>query len=443
MQNFFKIFIICFFSLVSLVSVAQEVNPNDVFGLAKGLKLSAMDPLEEKNESLYSLGEALFFEKELSGNRNISCGSCHSPRFYSGDGLALGVGQGAVFGKTIDLKEGAILKRHTPHLINLGRIEVNHYFWDGRVAQSVNTGNLSTPELGLNGSNPVLKEIRASLSGPLAAQALFPLLSPEEMLGRKGDNELSQWDENSKVWDAIVKRLYSSELNSDYKSLFKKSFPGLSIDKINVGHIGSALAEFQRFFFSSTDSPFDQFMRGDLNALDPKAVRGLNIFMTKGRCVTCHKGAQLSIFQFHSSGAPQLGLQDNFNDEGRKEVTNKGRARFKFKTPSLRNIALTGPYMHSGSLQTLDDVVNHYNDINTSLNSYIPGLEIQDFYKNLVSFDNDSKRNELRYLQVEGTAFLLGLKLTDQEKEDLVHFLEVGLTDLTFKKRMDDYVKKL
>ncbi|MCJ8276424.1 MAG: hypothetical protein HRT44_09905 [Bdellovibrionales bacterium] len=103
-------------------------------------------------------------------------------------------------------------------------------------------------------------------------------------------------------------------------------------------------------------------------------------------------------------------------------------------------MALTAPYMHSGSLSTLQEVVDHYNNVSGSLKNYALSKELSQFYGEELKFDKDPDRNELRFLQVEGTAFLLGLDLSDQEKADLVHFMKEGLTDLRFKQRMDSYI---
>ncbi|MCJ8275703.1 MAG: hypothetical protein HRT44_04435, partial [Bdellovibrionales bacterium] len=291
-------------AFVARPSMAQEMSAQQIFELARGMNLRSLEELPEKNRDLYKLGEALFFDKELSGNRNISCGSCHSPKFYSADGLALGIGEGSQFTPVPELLRGKILKRHTPHLINLGRDNIRHYFWDGRISRSSQSQALFTPEPKLNGQAPELSEIVRALSGPFAAQALFPMLSPEEMRGQPGSNELSDIEDNARVWSLIIQRLAEGEKKEKYNKLFSKAFPQLDVLKLNIGHIGSALAEFQKYFFSSYDTPYDRFLEGDLEAMDERSIKGLQVFMTKGRCVTCHGGEQLTLQQFESSGAP-------------------------------------------------------------------------------------------------------------------------------------------
>lgn len=428
--------------LVPALCFSNSKDPREVFELATKMRLKPMPQLSSKNEALYELGEALFFEKELSGNRNISCGSCHDPRFYSGDGLSLGIGEGAQFGDVVKLLKGKILKRHTPQLINLGRPDILHYFWDGRVSYSIQHKSIMTPEENLNKKDPYLGKVYKALSGPLAAQALFPLLSPEEMLGQMHENELASLASNHEKWQGIVRRLFQPHLFRKYEKLIQRAFVDMAINEFNVGHIGTAMAEFQKYFYQSTNSPYDQFLRGDLLAMDQSSIDGLDVFMRKGRCVGCHGGMHLSRFQFRSSGAPQIGVKDNFEDSGRKAVTGRNQDLFKFKTTSLRNVALTAPYMHSGAITTLEGVVEHYNNIQLQLNNFVIPDEVVKFYGEQVFYDTDPKRNEIRRLQVEGSIFLMGLRLTKKEKGDLLYFLKYGLTDQDFKKRMDKYSQK-
>ncbi|MAF79378.1 MAG: hypothetical protein CME63_15250 [Halobacteriovoraceae bacterium] len=433
------------FHISTVAQSIEKVDPKEVYQLAKDNALAAITPIhkiKEMNKELYQWGELLFFDKSLSGNKNISCAQCHDPLRFSGDGLPLGVGEGAFFSKKeIRLEQGAILKRHTPTLINLGRPEIRHYFWDGRVAKSSRSDALFTPEPAISGgANAKRKDITAALSGPLAAQALFPLADSKEMAGQSGENEIADLPTTLERWDAIIKERVLP--NQKYVELFKKSFKEKSGSKLNIGHVGSALAEFQRFYFESSQTPFDQFMRGKWDALSQKELRGLSVYIKEAQCASCHNGEHLSHFEFDSSGAPQIGTLENIEDFGRQEASGRGRHRFMFKTTQLRNIALTAPYFHSGSVNTLEEVVDHYSAIATQLNSYKISEPTQDFYEGQLHYDNDKENNELRKLQVEGTVFQVGLKLTPLQRDDLIYFLRHSLTDKSFKERMESKLQK-
>lgn len=441
-MRLFLFFIILFICPLSLhAQESRSILENSIAQIITFLRLKPLDKPKEVDWNLYRFGEKLFFEKELSGNRNISCASCHRVDKYSGDGLALGIGEGAKFGLKMHLAEGGILKRHTPVLINLGYTGIKKMFWDGRL--SLRASGWNSPEEGINGSSPLYPEIANNFSSALSAQAAFPLVSNAEMLGQPGDNEIADETENVKRWELIVGRVLSSKLSRKYKAAIKKSYPKIKREDLNISHLTNALAEYMTHFFSSYNTPYDEYLRGDESALDVQALKGMELFFQKARCALCHNGGHLTNFQFMSSGAPQIDRLGSETDFGRAEASLRNRDQFLFKVPQLRNIALTAPYMHSGGIKTLEGVVEHYNNVETGIRSYSLTEELNDFYKSGVLVDEDPDRNKLRYLQVRLTPFLVGLKLTEEEKEDLVYFLREGLTDPIFKKRLDDQGQKI
>lgn len=435
MKSFLWLLSVVFLSVSSPAQENRVELENSIDQIIFFLKLKPLEKPKEVDWNLYRLGEKLFFEKEISGNRNVSCASCHRVDRYSGDGLALGVGQGAVFGEAISLSGGGVLKRHTPVLINLGYENVNRMFWDGRLSRR--SSGWVTPEEGLNGSEPAHPEIAKNLNSALATQSIFPMVSDIEMLGYPGDNEIADEVTNIKRWERIVARIVSPERSKKYQRSIKKAFSGTSMEDINISHLGNALAEYMTHFFSSYNTPYDEYLRGEKTALDVKSLRGMKVFFEKGRCALCHNGKQFTNFQFMSSGAPQIDRFGSETDFGRSEISLRPRDQFLFKTPQLRNVALTAPYMHSGSLKTLRDVVDHYDDIQTSLMEFSLSESLSTFYTSGVLKDTNIERNELRRLQVRFGPFLSGLGLTEEEKDDLVYFMEYGLTDPVFKKRLD------
>ncbi|MHB1286220.1 MAG: cytochrome-c peroxidase [Leptospirales bacterium] len=173
-------------------------------------------------------------------------------------------------------------------------------------------------------------------AGSLEEQAIGPLMNPVEM----GDP--------SYHW--IVSRL--NKIPS-YRHAFYRAFgSGVSID-----HIAQAIAAFERTLVTP-NSPYDRFMMGEKNALTPAQKRGLAIFEGKGRCAVCHNGALLSDGEFHNLGVPQVGTSSV--DVGRYAVTHNLTDKGRFRTPTLRNVALTAPYMHDGAFRTLGEVVDFY-----------------------------------------------------------------------------------
>ena len=161
----------------------------------------------------------------------------------------------------------------------------------------------------------------------LEEQALVPIQSPVEM-----NQDL---DELEAELAAIP----------GYVDKFKQVFG----TKPNAAGIAKALAALQRTLLTEP-SPFDRFLEGDKDALSPKAREGLELFRGEAGCVRCHNGPLLSDGQYYRLGV-------SYKDLGRAKVTGKREDRYRFRTPSLRNVAETGPYMHDGSQETLEDVV--------------------------------------------------------------------------------------
>ena len=247
------------------------------------------------------LGKMLFFDSRLSRTNTISCASCHDP--------SQGFGDGKAFSQGVD---GNALSRHTPSLYNLAWAE--NFFWDGR-------------------------------ANSLEEQVQMVLTSPEEM-------DISM--------DSLVSRLNDVPA---YRHLFEKVYPSKGITERTIV---SALVTFT-YSIVSYDSPFDRYMQGDLTALSNSAVRGMKLFEGKGGCAKCHDGPHFSDGEFHNTGVSS-------EDLGRYEVdriaTNREFemtpypffASYKaFKTPGLRNVSLSAPYMHNGSEPTLEDVIQFYN----------------------------------------------------------------------------------
>ena len=243
------------------------------------------------------LGRRLFYDELLSGNNTMSCATCHHPSMYFTDT--------ARYSKGIT---GAVGTRNSMPLINLGW--QTSFFWDGRV----NT---------------------------LEEQVLHPVINPIEM------NDL---------WPNVVWELIQDE---KYPEMFRRAFGERGIDSIKVS---KALAQFLRTMISG-NSKYDKMRRNEL-VFTTDELLGMELFnrdkdeannIAGGDCFHCHGEPMFTSNQFHNNGLDVI-----FTDLGRGFFTNNPNDNGKFKAPSLRNIALTAPYMHDGRFENLDDVINHY-----------------------------------------------------------------------------------
>ena len=245
-----------------------------------------------------ALGRRLFFDPQLSNDRSVSCATCHDPERAFTDARPLAIG---VFGR--------VGKRHSPSLVNRGF--GTHQFWDGR-------------------------------AGTLEEQVLQPITDPNEM-------DLSI--------EEAVKRLTADD---GYRAEFTKVFARAPSSE----NLSLALATYIRTIRSG-DSPYDRFVAGDTTALTAEQQQGLQIFRTKALCVICHPEPLFTQDDFHNTGvAWQPAAADapgRYRDDGRFAVSRIELDRGRFKTPTLREVARTAPYMHDGSLATLADVIDFYN----------------------------------------------------------------------------------
>jgi cytochrome c peroxidase len=371
------------------------------------------------NKRLFALGGKLFFEREISGNKNISCADCHHPRTHTIDNLPLALGEGAsgieTFPGNRQQYSGKIIPRNSPALFNLHNVSV--LFWDGRVQWDQESGKVLSP---IKISEPQL----SVLKNALAIQALFPMLSHEEMRGQIGTNDVSSTYVDEEAWEIIFNRIMSKDY---YRIEFEQLFPG---EELSIAHVGRAIAHFEEQAFYSSDTPYDRYIKGDVSALSEVEKKGMDVFFGKGECWKCHKGEHLSDFSFHNIGVPQIGPgKKEGDDRGVYEINKKREGLYAFRVPPLRNVALTAPYMHDGALKTLEEVVEHYDDIASSL----LGFEFINDYKNYVE-KIDGPMKETDQDKLDALSFKLSKKLffTEEEEEALVEFLKKSLTDVRF-----------
>ncbi len=328
----------------------DDFNAPFYFGL---FELPKDNPLT--NEGV-ELGRLLFYDTNLSKHKSVSCATCHQQAMAFTDGNKGGIGI-----------RGPELDRNSMSLVNM-LWSTTHKFWDGRAAN-------------------------------LEDQALQPIENQKEM--------------DLKISEALRR------LNDDheYRSKFKSAF---NTHKIEKEHIAKALAQFLRTLISQ-DSKYDKFLRGELQ-LSEQEQRGLQSFFTHpdpsvnlrgSNCGDCHRNFLTDGFNVGLDGFANNGLEDDEHlENGLFDVTKNPLDKGKFKIPSLRNITLTAPYMHDGRFNSLEEVLDHYNE-HISMSSTLDILIRE-------------ASNEFRE-----PGDPIALKLTKEDKNDIIAFLKT-LTDSTF-----------
>lgn len=321
---------ICLAMIAYFPAHAQSAASSPVLPIGKPVQIKAPlglppVPIPADNpptEETIALGRRLYYDPSLSIDGTISCASCHAPQFAFSDNRPVSEG--------VDKKTGT---RHAPTVINSAYYTLQ--FWDGRA--------------------PSLEE-----------QAKGPIANPVEM---------------AHSLDGVVKRL---QADAKYPDLFKKAW---GTDQISIEMVAKSIASFERTVIAG-DSPFDRFFYGhDSRAMTLEAQRGLRIFMSpkKGNCAVCHTfGNDYSLFmdnKFHNLGVG-ADTRGNLDDVGRYAVTKVDADLGCFKTPSLRNLANRGRYMHDGSFPSVKDALAHYiggGNWNAHLDKEIHSLDVLTF----------------------------------------------------------------
>lgn len=307
----------------ALLGLLGMASTTAVAGVPLGLP-----PMATPAPAQVSLGRALFFERRLSINGTLSCAMCHLPeQGFTANELRTSVGM-----------EGVSLRRNAPTLLNVAYVK--HLFHDGR-------------------------------AGSLEAQAVMPMLHPDEMA--------------NPTLVGVVSRLSNWP---EYRGLFRRAYGS---PRPTPRRMAAALAAYERTLLAA-DSPFDRWRYGGQpDAITPQQQRGFKLFLEQG-CANCHPiGERDALFtdqRFHNVGSQMRseakrqhelrvelipGVTSvmtpdqlrrvsalDVSDQGRQEVTMQASDVRAFRTPSLRNVALTAPYMHDGSLDTLEEVLDHY-----------------------------------------------------------------------------------
>jgi len=395
----------------------QKLRRNDVHAIDLGPTAST---------EMVELGQALFFDPILSGNRDTACSTCHFPSAGTGDQLSLGVGTGTTTPSEVSFfrekGEGrSFIPRNAPELFNKGSVFWESQFWDSRVATAY--GSISSP---------AGEDLPAGLATPLAVQAMFPVTSGDEMRGSTADfldphkdNEIADPALDGDlpgIWNALMNRLEQIEGYADpVDGLFVKAYGEVPAN-LGFESAATALAAFESTAYSYDDSPFDEYLKGNRDAMTEAQKRGALLFYGKLQCSSCHSGTLLTDQNHYNLAIPQFGegKDESGLDLGRYLVTGNEEDRFKFRVPGLRNVTHTAPYMHNGAYFNLADAIAHHLDPARSLMNYdadeqlIQGAELADTII--------KERSVLRDLIK--TADVKRKKIKRAEMSDLLEFMQ-------------------
>ena len=408
-----------------------------LIGSAAFAKAQLPKPLDDSqyrpvNEKAAKLGQLLFYDKVLSGNQNIACSTCHHHDLASGDGLSLGIGEGGIgLGeKRIAGIGSSKVKRRVPRnasgLFNLGAKEFTHLFHDGRVSED---------DIFPSGFNSPAEEfLPKGLNSLLAAQAMFPVTSPVEMAGERDENQIAGATRRRPdyVWAILEKRLRAID---NYTPFFQAAYAEIkSSSDITMVHVANALADFIAFEWRADASPFDAYLKGDNTALTEQQNRGMELFYGKADCVSCHSGALQTDHSFHALMLPAFGpgrtrrFEFIARDRGRLNETDRLADSYRFRTPSLRNVAATGPYGHNGAYKTLEGIVQHHLTPRKSFENYDKTqlVMVSDDYLTKTDFLINQDQREMarmrQYLDIDSPSLNLS------EVADIIAFMQ-SLTD--------------
>ena len=398
-----------------------------------------------RNTAKEELGKLLMFDKVLSGNKNISCATCHHPLTGLGDGLSLPVGEGGEglgIGRNTGTGTDVIVERvprNAPHVFNLGAKDFTHMFHDGRVSED------SRQASGFN--SPAEGQLPVGLDNVLAVQAMFPVTSAAEMAGQSGENDIANaaainyLGGTGGVWDIIASRLKEIP---EYVTQFTQVYSDVnSAADITYVHAANAIAAFEASAWRCSDSPFDRYFKKESKSMDgtaaasPDAITGAALFYGKAGCSTCHSGPFQTDQKFYAIGVPQIGpgkgdnqdgYSDGRDDFGRERVTGDINDRFKFRTPPLRQVTQTGPWGHDGAFNSLEAMVRHHLDPVNSLANYDKSQAVLPSHTELNSQDFIVQDDTARRNAISNAIEIEPISLTDDEIAKLMEFMD-ALTD--------------
>lgn len=348
------------FGLVLIVTASVQCSKTDadINNVAfKALPLSVIFPAENlQTPSKIALGQLLFWDPMLSGGKEVACASCHHPSLGYSDHLDLSIGVNG---------QGLGTSRHflSPNTIPFAR------------QNALSIINTAFNGIGADGtSNPATAAMFFdNRSRSLEAQSVEPIKTMEEMKG--------QSIAAANILDTVIVRLKNIP---QYQQLFTAAF-GVA-NAISTQNLGKAIAAYERSIISN-QSPYDKYIRGDKTAMTAIQIQGMQVFADNG-CDKCHSGPMFSDYSLHILSVP---------DNAKLPTDAGANGTYAFRTPSLRNLSLTAPCMHSGVFNSLDQVMNFYDQIGDrrSQNGHVNNNQIDG---NIQRFNRNDQNAILQFL---------------------------------------------
>lgn len=346
LQNIFKNALLILL-LVSCSSENKKVtNLPKIDTRISALPLKIKSPLNNpQSTEKINLGRLLFFDPILSGDKDVACATCHHPDngYAEFRDISIGVnGKGFGISRVFNKPNSIPFVKRNAHTV------LNTAF------NGINPSNHYNPE-----KSPMFWDSRVN---SLEAQAIEPIKALEEMRGLNYTE--------SEILNEVVSRLKGIH---EYEKLFKSSFN--ESEPITIENIGKAIAAFERTLVTN-NSRFDKYMRGETNAISLGEKEGFEVFKKVG-CVNCHNGPMFSDYKIHTLSVPENDKLTIADDGFEKQ--------FGFRTPSLRNLRYTAPYMHNGMLPNLNAVLEFYEDLsfNKSRNTEVAANTVDTLAKKL------------------------------------------------------------
>lgn len=451
-MRYFRL-LIAFSALVCITSISATDDAAKLRALFEEHDVQPLDPKPEFSPAMIELGQALFFDPVIGGNRDVSCATCHHPTTATTDGRSRSVGTRAYVDKGRRMPEGLQLidvegrdpvlmgfdlssaahpftPRNAPDAFNRGDSRWTTMFWDNRVFKRED-GKFVVNQMRLTKTPGYYQVVMPDeIKTAVAAQAMMPVLSDAEMRGTKGETDatgahnevgalLKQNEEE--IWAALMKRVLSFP---EYRELFQTAYPDRELDELHFASAANAIAAFEIDAFTFHDSPFDRFVAGDDFALNEQELRGAHLFYGKANCASCHTGALLTDQKPHNIGVIPIGPGPQASEDYDFGVTHRSdfglEDRFAFRTPPLRNVELTGPYMHNGAYTTLEGAVRHQLNPAYELENYDPS-QLEPEFRGGVHDDPEVIKMVKKTMPAE---LKMPTYFTDEEVDDLVAFLK-------------------
>lgn len=379
-------------------------------------------PIPDINSPKAQLGMKLFYSKSLGGDKTTACASCHHPMLGGGDNLSLSIGVAADKPNALGANRQTSDFKHTQVPRNAPTI-FNVVFWnkilfhDGRI-EKLDNNEITTPDM------PYPKSDLLAGESLVQAQARFPITSADEMRGEYLNASLNQ----------TLRRALAERLQQNWLAEFQKGFNdpnGSATDLITEQNYSEAIAAYEQSQVL-INNPWKAYVEGDKNAISDDAKKGAKLFFASQEnggagCASCHSGDFFTDEKAYNTGMPQIGIgkengKTGTNDFGCELTTKLAKDKFRFRTPSLLNVEVTGPWGHAGAYTSLEAVTRHMLSPEKSAKNYDTKQITQ---KNIEL--KDVKENTLEALNY-GIHVKAKPNLTEDDVSHMLSFLK-SLTD--------------